>query len=114
LDAIFHQRTTWFDRTRFFTISAKPITWIFYEKHLDRCRASKEYFGCWYFFSSDWRVFSRKCQDNPIGYYWIFKKKNMSTKEGLIAGAVSGAGFGVFEAQWMLNRLSVLDGHGRM
>ncbi|NLI11638.1 MAG: PrsW family intramembrane metalloprotease [Peptococcaceae bacterium] len=41
----------------------------------------------------------------PLVINWIFKKKNMSTKEGLIAGAVSGAGFGVFEAQWMLNRL---------
>ena len=39
----------------------------------------------------------------PVVVYWWRKGKDMEPKEGLAAGALSGAGFGIFEAQWTLN-----------
>lgn len=41
----------------------------------------------------------------PFVIYRIFKKDEITSINGLILGAVAGAGFGVFEAQWMLNNL---------
>jgi RsiW-degrading membrane proteinase PrsW (M82 family) len=39
----------------------------------------------------------------PVIYYWRRDKKTFTPKFALIVGAVSGAGFGVFEAVWKLN-----------
>jgi hypothetical protein len=39
----------------------------------------------------------------PVVVYWWRKGKNIEPKLGLAAGAVSGAGFGILEAQWTLN-----------
>jgi RsiW-degrading membrane proteinase PrsW (M82 family) len=39
----------------------------------------------------------------PLVAYWWHKGRNIEPKLGLIIGAVAGAGFGVFEAQWALN-----------
>ena len=41
----------------------------------------------------------------PVLFYWWRSGKNFTPKFGLIAGAVSGAGFGVFEAIWAHNQL---------
>ena len=39
----------------------------------------------------------------PATIYWCRKGRKIDPKLGLIIGAVSGAGFGIFEAQWILN-----------
>ncbi|NWF78081.1 MAG: PrsW family intramembrane metalloprotease [Chloroflexi bacterium] len=39
----------------------------------------------------------------PMVVYWWRSGKNIDPKLGLIIGAVAGAGFGIFEAQWALN-----------
>jgi RsiW-degrading membrane proteinase PrsW (M82 family) len=39
----------------------------------------------------------------PVVVYWHRKSKSIDPKLGLIIGAVAGAGFGIFEAQWVLN-----------
>ncbi|MBM3142549.1 MAG: hypothetical protein FJ005_05825 [Chloroflexi bacterium] len=39
----------------------------------------------------------------PVVAYWWRKGRNMEPKLGLAAGAASGAGFGILEAQWVLN-----------
>lgn len=39
----------------------------------------------------------------PVGFYWWRHKKNTSPLFGLLIGAAAGAGFGIFEAQWVHN-----------
>jgi len=39
----------------------------------------------------------------PVVVYWQRSGKNIDPKLGLAIGAVAGAGFGIFEAQWALN-----------
>ncbi len=39
----------------------------------------------------------------PVVAYWWRKGRDIEPKLGLAAGAVSGAGFGILEAQWTLN-----------
>jgi len=39
----------------------------------------------------------------PVVFLWLRNKKNLTVKNALIIGAISGAGFGVFEAVWALN-----------
>jgi len=39
----------------------------------------------------------------PVVAYWWRSGKNIDPKLGLAIGAVAGAGFGIFEAQWALN-----------
>ena len=39
----------------------------------------------------------------PIVLYWRHMGRNLDPKLGLMVGAVAGAGFGVFEAQWVHN-----------
>jgi RsiW-degrading membrane proteinase PrsW (M82 family) len=39
----------------------------------------------------------------PVVVYWWRSGKNIDLKLGLAIGAVAGAGFGIFEAQWLLN-----------
>jgi hypothetical protein len=39
----------------------------------------------------------------PVVVYWWRNGRNIEPKLGLAAGAVSGAGFGILEAQWTLN-----------
>ena len=39
----------------------------------------------------------------PVVVYWWCNGRNIEPKLGLAAGAVSGAGFGILEAQWTLN-----------
>jgi RsiW-degrading membrane proteinase PrsW (M82 family) len=39
----------------------------------------------------------------PVAVYWWKKDKKIDPKVGLLAGAVAGLGFGVFEAIWVLN-----------
>jgi hypothetical protein len=39
----------------------------------------------------------------PVVVYWWREGRNIEPKLGLAAGAVSGAGFGIIEAQWTLN-----------
>jgi RsiW-degrading membrane proteinase PrsW (M82 family) len=39
----------------------------------------------------------------PVVVYWGRSGKNIDPKLGLAIGAVAGAGFGIFEAQWALN-----------
>jgi RsiW-degrading membrane proteinase PrsW (M82 family) len=39
----------------------------------------------------------------PVVMGWLRNNKNMNARTGLIIGAISGAGFGVFEAIWVLN-----------
>ena len=41
----------------------------------------------------------------PVGFYWWRNHWSFTPKFGLIAGAVSGAGFGVFEAIWVHNTI---------
>lgn len=41
----------------------------------------------------------------PVVFYWWRNNRNFTLKFGLIAGAVSGAGFGVFEAIWAHNTI---------
>ena len=41
----------------------------------------------------------------PVLFYWWRNKKSFTPQFGLIAGAVSGAGFGVFEAIWVHNQI---------
>lgn len=41
----------------------------------------------------------------PVVFYWWRNYWNFTPKFGLIAGAVSGAGFGVFEAIWVHNTI---------
>ena len=39
----------------------------------------------------------------PVVMGWLRNNRNMNARTGLIIGAISGAGFGVFEAVWVLN-----------
>lgn len=39
----------------------------------------------------------------PVVVYWGRRGRNIDPKLGLVIGAVAGAGFGIFEAQWVLN-----------
>jgi RsiW-degrading membrane proteinase PrsW (M82 family) len=39
----------------------------------------------------------------PVVVYWWRKDRNIEPKLGLAVGAMSGAGFGILEAQWTLN-----------
>jgi RsiW-degrading membrane proteinase PrsW (M82 family) len=39
----------------------------------------------------------------PVVVYWWREGRNIEPKLGLVAGAVSGAGFGILESQWTLN-----------
>ena len=39
----------------------------------------------------------------PVVIWWHRKNRNITAKTGLIIGAIAGAGFGVFEAVWVLN-----------
>jgi RsiW-degrading membrane proteinase PrsW (M82 family) len=41
----------------------------------------------------------------PVVVYWWRSGKNIDPKMGLAIGAVAGAGFGIFEAQWALNAI---------
>jgi RsiW-degrading membrane proteinase PrsW (M82 family) len=41
----------------------------------------------------------------PVVIYWWGSGKNIDPKVGLAIGAVAGAGFGIFEAQWALNAI---------
>jgi RsiW-degrading membrane proteinase PrsW (M82 family) len=41
----------------------------------------------------------------PVVVYWRRSGKNIDPKLGLAIGAVAGAGFGIFEAQWALNTI---------
>ena len=41
----------------------------------------------------------------PVLFYWWRSKKSFTLQFGLIAGAVSGAGFGIFEAIWVHNQI---------
>jgi RsiW-degrading membrane proteinase PrsW (M82 family) len=41
----------------------------------------------------------------PVVVYWKHSDKNIDPKLGLAIGAVAGAGFGIFEAQWALNTI---------
>jgi RsiW-degrading membrane proteinase PrsW (M82 family) len=41
----------------------------------------------------------------PILGYWYFKKRTLTPKDVLSIGALSGAGFGIFEGQWVLNMI---------
>jgi RsiW-degrading membrane proteinase PrsW (M82 family) len=41
----------------------------------------------------------------PVVFYWVRQGRYLTPKAGLIAGAVSGAGFGVFEAIWIHNTM---------
>jgi RsiW-degrading membrane proteinase PrsW (M82 family) len=43
----------------------------------------------------------------PTLVYWWRSKRSLAPKMGLIIGAVSGAGFGVFEAIWVHNQIFV-------
>jgi RsiW-degrading membrane proteinase PrsW (M82 family) len=46
----------------------------------------------------------------PVVIYWWRNGRDIEPKLGLVAGAVSGAGFGIFEAQWTLNYFIALHG----
>lgn len=46
----------------------------------------------------------------PVIFYWWHNGKNFTPRFGLIAGAVSGAGFGVFEAVWVHNTIFASPG----
>ena len=39
----------------------------------------------------------------PVVAFWLFKHRELDPQSALIIGAVTGVGFGVFEAQWVLN-----------
>ena len=39
----------------------------------------------------------------PVVIGWLRNNRNMNARTGLIVGAIAGAGFGVFEAVWVLN-----------
>jgi RsiW-degrading membrane proteinase PrsW (M82 family) len=41
----------------------------------------------------------------PVVVYWWHSGKRLDPKLGLVIGAVAGAGFGIFEAQWALNSM---------
>jgi RsiW-degrading membrane proteinase PrsW (M82 family) len=41
----------------------------------------------------------------PVVVYWQRSGRNIDPKLGLAIGAVAGAGFGIFEAQWALNAI---------
>jgi RsiW-degrading membrane proteinase PrsW (M82 family) len=55
----------------------------------------------------------------PVAVFWLFNKRTISPKLGLCVGAMAGAGFGIFEAQWVLNSIfasgwnwSIVQAHG--
>ncbi len=41
----------------------------------------------------------------PVVVYWWRKGRNIDPKLGLSVGAMAGAGFGIFEVQWLLNSI---------
>jgi len=43
----------------------------------------------------------------PVVFIWKRQKKNISARTGLLLGAVSGLGFGVFEAIWIHNSVFI-------
>jgi RsiW-degrading membrane proteinase PrsW (M82 family) len=44
----------------------------------------------------------------PVYFYWWRSKKSFTPLFGLITGAVSGAGFGIFEAIWKINNHEII------
>lgn len=44
----------------------------------------------------------------PVAFYWWRKGMKLDPKLGLVAGAVAGAGFGVFETVWVNNTIFAL------
>lgn len=41
----------------------------------------------------------------PIAIYWLIRKRDLMPRFGLAIGALVGAGYGVFEAQWLLSEI---------
>jgi RsiW-degrading membrane proteinase PrsW (M82 family) len=41
----------------------------------------------------------------PVVFFWLGSDRRINVKKGLIAGAVAGAGFGIFEAVWAHNTI---------
>ncbi len=41
----------------------------------------------------------------PVVGYWLYKGRKIDPKIGLSVGALAGAGFGIFEAQWVLSSI---------
>ena len=41
----------------------------------------------------------------PLAFYWLAKRKNITPEQGLLVGAITGAGFALIEAQYLLNSL---------
>ena len=39
----------------------------------------------------------------PVVFFWLGNKRRINVKTGLLAGAIAGAGFGIFEAVWAHN-----------
>jgi RsiW-degrading membrane proteinase PrsW (M82 family) len=39
----------------------------------------------------------------PVAVYWLYRRRSLENRVGLSVGALSGVGFGIFEAQWVLN-----------
>ncbi len=41
----------------------------------------------------------------PVWFYWLYRRRSFDPREGLSLGAAAGAGFGIIEAQWVLNAI---------
>jgi len=41
----------------------------------------------------------------PVVFYWVGNSHKLDARTGLIAGAIAGAGFGIFEAVWVHNTM---------
>ena len=41
----------------------------------------------------------------PVVFFWLRRGRKLDAKNGLIAGALAGAGFGIFEAVWVYNTI---------
>jgi RsiW-degrading membrane proteinase PrsW (M82 family) len=41
----------------------------------------------------------------PVMAYWFARHKQLDARSGLLAGAIAGAGFGIFEAVWVHNTI---------
>jgi RsiW-degrading membrane proteinase PrsW (M82 family) len=41
----------------------------------------------------------------PVWLYWVYRRMSLDPVEGLSLGAMAGAGFGLIEAQWVLNQI---------
>jgi RsiW-degrading membrane proteinase PrsW (M82 family) len=44
----------------------------------------------------------------PVVFFWLRNDRRINVKTGLIAGAIAGAGFGIFEAVWAHNTIFAL------